>query len=152
MSIDSQNSAKISHIIGIDFGTAKIGLALADLETKIASAYKTIENDKNFIKNLAEIAEKENVKIVILGKLGDMDKKREKSLTQRAFKIEDIGIIIEKELGVRIEYQEEMFTTKMAEANLKERGAKKIKDLDNEEAARIILQDWMDNKSLEVDF
>jgi len=51
---------------------------------------------------------------------------------------------MQKELGVQVKYQEEMFSTKMAQDSLKEKGAKKIKELDNQEAARIILQSWLD--------
>ena len=45
---------------------------------------------------------------------------------------------------IRIEYQNEMFTTKMAQANLIERGVKHVSLHDDEEAARIILQEWLD--------
>ncbi len=51
-SIDSQNLPKISHILGIDFGTAKIGLALADTEMKMAFIYQNIANDKKMLENL----------------------------------------------------------------------------------------------------
>jgi len=38
-----------------------------------------------------------------------------------------------------------MFTTKIAETNLAEKGIKKIKKYDDQEAARIILQEWLNN-------
>lgn len=141
MSIDSQNLPKISHYLGIDFGTAKIGLALADAEMKMAFIYQNIANDKKMMGNLAEIVKKENVKKIILGKPGKLGGS---GLVQKSFDIEEIGKKIEKELGVPVAYQEEMFTTKMAEANLKERGAKDIRKYDDQEAARIILQSWLD--------
>lgn len=140
MSIDQQNFAEISHILGIDFGSAKIGLALADSETKIASAYKTIENNKNFLVNLGEIISRENIKTVIIGKPGYINTSVETRLIASVQKLaKDL-----EELGVVVEFQDEMFTTKMAEANLKEKGMKKLKRFDNEEAARIILQSWLD--------
>jgi len=48
------------------------------------------------------------------------------------------GKLLEKELNIKVEYQNEMFTTRMAEDNLIEKGAKNIKNLDDKEAARII--------------
>lgn len=141
MSIQPQNLPKISHILGIDFGISKIGLALADAEMKMAFIYQNIANDKKMMGNLAEIVKKENVKKIILGKPGKLGGS---GLAQKSFDIEEIGKRIEKELGVPVAYQEEMFTTKMAEANLKERGAKDIRKYDDQEAARIILQDWLD--------
>ena len=46
MSIDKKN-LNISHYLGIDYGKSNVGLALADSETKMAFAYKTLKNDKN---------------------------------------------------------------------------------------------------------
>lgn len=141
MSIDGQNSAKVSHILGIDFGTAKIGLALADTETKMAFAYAAIKNDKDFLQKLAEIIKKENVKKIILGKPGKLGGS---GLIQKSFDIGEIGKKIKKELKMPVVYHEEMFTTKMAQDNLKEKGAKNIQKYDDREAARIILQSWLD--------
>lgn len=138
MSIHHQNSAEISHYLGVDFGTSQVGLALGDSEIKIAFAYKTIANDNNFIANLKKIIAREQINIIILGSLAYAGE------SKKAFEAEKIGDELKKELGVEIEYQEEMFTTKMAEINLKEAGSKKIKELDNQEAARIILQSWLD--------
>lgn len=141
MSISKQNSAKISHILGIDFGTSKIGLALADAEMKMAFIYQNIANDKKMMQNLAEIVKKENVKKIILGKSGKMGGS---GVVQKSFNIEKIGKKIEKELNIPVAYQEEMFTTKMAQANLIEKGVKGVKKYDDQEAARIILQSWLD--------
>jgi len=47
---------------------------------------------------------------------------------------------------MEVEYQNEMFTTKIAQANLMEKGIKSIKKYDDMEAARIILQSWLDKK------
>lgn len=135
MSINSQNSAEVSHILGIDFGSSKVGLALADSEMKIASAYETLENDDQLLENLAKIIEENEVKKIILGVTDFHSQEDEK----RRF-----GKLIEEKLGVEVEYQNEMFTTKIAQANLMEKGVKSIKKYDDMEAARIILQSWLD--------
>ncbi len=129
----------ISHILGIDFGTAKVGLALADLETKIAFAYITLKNDENFLKNLTRIIEKESVGKIIIGSPGYLKQdKKEKPA-------EIFGLLIEKKFSeVSVEYQDEMFTTKMAQDNLIEKGMKRVGKIDDAESARIILQSWLD--------
>jgi len=137
MSIQSQNEAEIRHILGIDFGTAKVGLAMADSELKIASAYKTLENNKDLLDNLAEIIRANEIDMIIFGTTeynGQADDKMK------------FGKQIEQKLGIKVEYQSEMFTTKMAENNLIERGLKNVKRFDDQEAARIILQEWLDKK------
>lgn len=140
MSITSQKTAKISHILGIDFGKSKIGLALADTETKIAFAYGAIKNDKNLLKNLAEIIQKENVEKVVIGVPGYILLYDDEEYDQKS-----LGKLLETSLGIEVHFAEEMFTTKMAQDNLKQKGAKKISKIDDQEAARIILQSWLDN-------
>jgi putative holliday junction resolvase len=145
MSIYSQNLPKISHYLGIDFGTAKIGLALADVEMEMAFVYQNIANDKKMLEKLKKIVEKENIKKIIIGRSGKL---AGSGAAQKSFDIEVIGKEIEKELGVPVMYHEEMFTTKMAQDNLKEKGEKNIQKYDDQEAARIILQDWLDKIQL----
>ncbi len=139
MSIDSQNSAEVSQILGIDFGKAKVGLALADNETKMAFAYKTVENNKELVQKLAEIISKENVKRIIIGIPSYINK------GSVEYEGEKLGKLLEEILKIPVKYQNEMFTTKMAQANLIEKGAKDIKRFDDEESAKIILQEWLDN-------
>lgn len=139
MSIYSQNSAEVSQILGIDFGKAKVGLALADSETKIAFAYKTIENNKELIQKLAEIVAKENVKRIIIGIPSYINRENVE------YEGEKLGKLLEETFKITVEYQNEMFTTKMAQANLIERGVKGVKKFDDEESAKIILQEWLDN-------
>lgn len=141
MSIDSQNLPKISHYLGMDFGTAKVGLALADVEMEMAFVYQDLANDKKMFEKLAKIVEKENIKKIIIGKSGKL---AESGAVQKSFNIEEIGKKIETELKVSVAYQNEMFTTKMAQDNLKEAGVKNIQKYDDQEAARIILQSWLD--------
>ena len=145
-SICSQNNPKTSRILGIDFGKAKIGLALAEYETKMAFAYATLPNDKNFLENLAEIIKKENISKIIIGIPSYIS--REKA----EYEGKELGKLIKNIFPeIKIEYHNEMFTTKMAQANLIEKGARSIKKYDDIEAARIILQSWLDlcyNKSV----
>jgi len=141
MSISKQKSAKTSHVLGIDFGQAKVGLALADTETKIAFAYATIKNSKNLLADLEKIIEKENIIMIVIGVPGYLAVAKEKS-DQKS-----LGKLLEINTGVPIAYFEEMFTTRMAQANLKEKGAKHVSKIDDKEAARIILQEYLDKNA-----
>jgi putative Holliday junction resolvase len=137
-SIDNLNEAEISRILGIDYGQAKIGLAIADTETKMAFAFATFKNDKEFLQKLQKIIENENVKIIVLGFVRhrkDIASVREK---------EKFAEFLREKLKITVALQDEMFTTKMAQANIKQRGGKNIAAGDDQEAARIILQSWLD--------
>lgn len=137
-SIDPSNTAPLSHILGVDFGLSKIGLAIADNETKMAFAIYTLANDKFFLGRLKEIIQDKCVKTIVIGMTEHQ--KDEKSAEEKiAF-----AKMVERETGVQIVFQEEMFTTKMAQANIKMRGGRDIARMDDQESARIILQSWLD--------
>jgi len=132
MSIQASKKPNTSYFLGIDYGQSKVGLSIADSETRIAFGYGVLKNDKNIIKKITEIIEKEGVSKIIIGNSG-VETRHGVSL-------------LAKKLNIPIEYQDEIFSTQMAERNLKEKGAKGIKKYDDQEAARIILQSWLDKK------
>jgi len=138
--MSSQKESKTSHYLSIDFGRSKVGLAMADSETKIAFAHSTIDNDKNFLQKLVEIIQKNNINKIIIGIPTYINKDAVE------YEGERLGKLIKKLIDIEVEYQNEMFTTKMAQQSLIEKGAKHIKSQDDQEAARIILQSWLDRQ------
>lgn len=136
--LESENEMVLGSYLGVDFGKAKIGLAIADEETKMAFAFDTLKNDGEFLSKLKEIVLAENVKTIIMGMTAHQND--EESVQEKM----NFAQKIEKETGIKVFFQEEMFTTKMAQANIKMRGGKDIAKLDDQESARIILQAWLD--------
>ncbi|MDH4330253.1 MAG: Holliday junction resolvase RuvX [Candidatus Moranbacteria bacterium] len=129
----------MKNYLGIDWGESKIGLAFADGETKIAFSYTTFKNDRNLVNNIAKAINDKEVSVVVIGISENLK-------YEKKFKNEkELGRKLETMTGVEVKYQSEMFSTKMAERNLIERGAKKIKRFDDQESAKIILQEWLDN-------
>jgi putative holliday junction resolvase len=131
---------KTSHYLGIDFGRAKIGLAIADSETRIAFILTTLNNNKDFLSELVKIIHENEINKVIIGIPAHMNEKKVEYDGER------LGELLKKELEIEVEYQNEMFTTKMAHQNLINKGARHIKSQDDQEAARIILQSWLDKR------
>jgi putative Holliday junction resolvase len=140
----SENSIKIKYYLSVDYGQSKIGLAIADSETRIAFAYDTIKNDKDLLQNILDIVRKEKIETVVIGvpkRTGD---------NKVAYAGEKLGKALgEKEIDVV--YQDEIYSTKIARENLKEKGFKNINRFDDEEAARIILDSWMSKKLITSD-
>lgn len=137
-SMGGENMAQVSSFLGIDFGQSKIGLAIADEETRMAFALDAFKNDQSFFVKLKEIVQQKNVAKIIIGMArhsNDLQGSQEKI----AF-----GQKIENELKLPVEFADEMFSTKMAHANLKMHGGKNLAQFDDQEAARIILQGWLD--------
>ena len=130
--------ANINYFLGVDWGGSKIGLALADSETRIAFPLGILKNNKLLFKELQSIVKERNIGDVILGTLPQFYQ------SEKNFNESDISKLLRRRLGVRVHLQDEMLTTKMAQTNLVQSGAKKIASQDDQEAARIILQDWLD--------
>jgi putative transcription antitermination factor YqgF len=126
--------------LGIDWGASDIGIAFADGEMRMAFALGTIKNDRDLLPKITEMIAERNVGAVVIGIPSHVNRKEEE------YDGEKLGKAIQKLLPVRIAYQDEMFTTKMAEANLKAMGLKHVSRYDDAEAARIILQEWLDRK------
>lgn len=139
MSICNQKEPNISHYLAIDFGKSKIGLAMADSEIKIAFVYATLKNDKDFLDNLEKIIKKEQIEKIIIG---IPEYRNHEKIGYQGNKLaDDIKKLLPE---IEVEYQNEMFSTKSAQANLIEKGLKNIQRFDDQEAAKIILQDWLD--------
>ncbi|OGI25300.1 MAG: hypothetical protein A3E38_02415 [Candidatus Moranbacteria bacterium RIFCSPHIGHO2_12_FULL_54_9] len=131
----SQNT---QNYLGIDWGAANIGVALAHRETGVALPYATLPNDKDAVVALGKIIAAENIGTVVIGVPVYVHQE------DKEYPGETLGKLLAEHFSVRVAYQNEMFTTKMAEANLIERGEKGASKRNDEEAARIILQEWLD--------
>lgn len=131
----------MSKILSIDFGLRRVGLAIADSRDSIAFSTEPIKykNYLNLINILQQFINKEKYSIIVIGiPLGYEQKETQMSLQVRAF-AEDIKKDIIQE--VKIEFWNEVLTSKMAHFNLRKSRNKSSID---SESARIILQEYLD--------
>ncbi len=128
------------NYLGLDVGTAKVGIALAHEETGLALAYGIVPNDETFLETIGALIEKEAVGTVVIG-IPEHKKHEGEYLG------ENFGKELQERYGVEVVYENEMFTTKMAQENLKSTGGKGISARDDAEAARIILTSYIDKMS-----
>lgn len=61
------NSQKDEQILAVDWGDAKIGLAIARKNSLTSEPYLTLPNNSSFHKRFAEIISLENISLVIFG-------------------------------------------------------------------------------------
>ncbi len=124
--------------LGIDWGEKKIGVAVADSETKIALSLMTLPNDERLFDALAGIIAERNVREIVIGIPSHVNRERIE------YGGEVLGKLLFERFHIPIHYENEMFTTKMARAGLIERGIHgHLDDLDDREAARIILESFL---------
>jgi RNase H-fold protein (predicted Holliday junction resolvase) len=125
----------MKNFLAIDWGKAKVGVALAHAETRIAVPYGIWPVDENLWTILEEVLKTENIGTVVLGDPEHPEKSVESDLQKVEEKL--------KNLGVEVVRMNEMFTSKMAQAAHKEADKKYISAYDDAEAAKIMLADWL---------
>ncbi|MDD5071774.1 MAG: Holliday junction resolvase RuvX [Patescibacteria group bacterium] len=121
--------------LGVDWGEKRIGLALGDDETKIATPYKTVGNVEEIIKIIKE----ERVNVVVVGK--PLKMQNEKLKMQNEFL--DFLALLKKKLDIPVETVDERLSSKAADALA---GNKKEKAGRDEIAAMLILQNYLDKR------
>ena len=131
-------------IMSVDLGKARTGLALCDKTEFLASPYKVIfeKSPKKLPEKVAEAAKEANAELIVVGLPKNMDgSEGESAQNARAF-AEEIG----KLTGLETVMQDERGTTVTAHSFLNDTNTrgKKRKNVVDEVAATIILQDYLD--------
>jgi putative Holliday junction resolvase len=129
------------NYLGIDWGRSDVGVAMAESETRIAFAYAMLHNRSGVIDEIRRIVRKEAIGTIVIGLPSHVNR------DAVDYPSEKFGNALAKRVpSTRIVYQNEMFTTKLAQRNLIDRGVTHVSKHDDEEAARIILQEWLDRQ------
>jgi len=129
----------MSILLGIDYGDKRIGLALSDPEGTLARRLLTLENDGQAVQRLGELIREHGVEGIVMGiPLGFS------GASEQTAKVEAFIGRLEQALELPIARMNEILTSKMAQENLQGAGVKDIKAVLDQEAARIILQDYLD--------
>ena len=127
--------------LGIDWGEKKVGVAIADSETKIAFSLATLPNDKRLIDAIGNLVEARSVREIVIGIPSHVNRERVE------YGGEKLGKQLAERFHLPIHFENEIFTTKMARAELIERGVRGNLDAqDDREAARIILGSFLAGK------
>ncbi|MBU4339214.1 Holliday junction resolvase RuvX [Patescibacteria group bacterium] len=129
-------------ILAIDYGEKRIGLATAIMELKVALPFGIIENKgiKKLIADISEICRKEEVSQIVVGfpmGLGG-------AKTRQTEKTEKFIAALKEKIGIPIETQSEIFTSRHAHGIFKDAGVRK-KRID-ESAAVLILTDYIERQ------
>ena len=132
--------------MGIDFGLARIGIALSDDTKFLASPFETykrkgIEQD---VQHLVDIVKSKNVDEIVCGLPMNMAGEEQ----EIAKKTREFMTILNDKIGIGTNFVDERLSSLMAEEMLKEteRDWKKRKEKLDAVAASIILQDYLDER------
>jgi putative Holliday junction resolvase len=134
----------VTRLLGVDYGTVRVGLAISDADRRIASPLATYtrrseERDEQFFKRLVT---EEDIAAIVVGLPIHCDgREGQKAAEARAY-----GKWLNEATGMPILYFDERFTTVEAEAFLLEAGltSKRRKHRRDRVAAQIMLQGYLD--------
>ena len=133
-----------SRLIGLDLGSKRIGIGICDENHKIATPFKTVikTNLDDFIKQLKEIIEENNIKGIIVGNPVNMDG----SFGKSSQSVKDTVVNLEKFIDIPFTLWDERLSTVGAfniSSQLDINVSKREKDIDKN-AAAFILQGALD--------
>ncbi len=139
----------MSRILGLDYGTKTVGVAISDPLLLTAQELETITRQRpsalrHTLVRIKEICDEYQVEKIILGYPRNMD-------DSEGFRCEEtleFKKLLEKRVDIPIELLDERLTTVYADEILEESGVAKKdrKKVIDQIAAAIILQDYLDNR------
>ena len=136
----------MDRIIGIDYGSARTGLAVSDPLQIFASALETLPSAK-IIEYLQKYSASETITLFVVGMPLELDGTPSGTAHQvRSF----VGQLKKAFPGVPVEYEDERFTSVLAHRAMVDGGMKASRRRDKKEvdkiSAAIILQSYLDKK------
>ena len=146
ITIDELKNKQITktRLIGLDLGSKRIGVAISDENQKIATPFKTLQNNglKNLISDLSVIIDENKIGGIIIGNPINMDG----SFGKASQSVTDISKNISKSVNINVSLWDERLSTVGAfnlSSQLDINVSKREKKID-QNAAAFILQGALD--------
>ena len=134
-------------VMALDLGEKRIGVAICDVTRTIAKSYAVLsrKSRKEDFERYANIIADQQITLLVMGlpiPLSGLE-------GQRAAWVRDYTAELAQHIDIPIDFWDESFSTKRAEASLRARGqrGKKIKQRVDAVAAAFILQGYLDAQS-----
>ena len=138
------------RVIGLDYGSKTVGVALSDELMLTAQPLTTIHRDRptklrQTLAQIEQIIEQYDVDRIVVG----WPKKLDNEEGERCEKTKEFGDMLENRTGLEIIYQDERLTTAQADGVLEQGGIRKDKRKQyiDKMAASLILQNYLDTFS-----
>ena len=139
------------RIMGLDYGSKTVGVAISDALRLTAQAVETIERkEENKLRRtcarIEELIKKYDVEKIVLG----FPKHMNNDIGERAEKALEFGEMLRRRTGLEVVMWDERLTTVEAERTLIETGIRREhrKQYVDQIAAVFILQGYLDSRSL----
>jgi putative holliday junction resolvase len=134
------------RVLGIDYGSERVGLSLSDPLGIIAQPIEALKNDSALFIHLQQLSIRENVKLIVVG----MPFNLKGQIAQKADEVQKFIELLKAKLNVEVITYDERFTTTIAHKTMLTMGTKR-KERQKKDgridsmAAAIILQGFLDS-------
>jgi putative Holliday junction resolvase len=134
----------VNPILGIDFGRARIGLAISDELRFLAHPLETVPATKDSVKRIAEIVDQRKIDKVVVG----VPRHMSGEIGQSANEALEFAGKLREQLPCPVETWDERLTTVAANRALREAGKKtrQSRKVVDQVAAQMILQSYLDRE------
>ncbi len=134
------------RILGMDYGTRRIGLAISDPLRILATSYGVLLNGPEVLNEIRAILEREHVAVIVVGMPLSLSGRK----TAKAHEVEAFVETVRKGCRAEVVFWDERFTTSMARQSLLIMGTKKKERREksgriDSMAAAIMLQGFLDS-------
>jgi putative Holliday junction resolvase len=144
--LEARMTTSPKYILALDYGTSRIGVALASTAARLPEPLTTIYNDPKLFDNIRQIAKEQDISQVVVGLPRDMRGER----TQQTALVEAFVDKLAKEIELPIEAQDEAVTSIKAEEELVSRNKNYTKEDIDALSAAYILEDWLKDHDQEI--
>lgn len=127
------------RVLGIDYGKKKVGVAIGDMDLKVASPVTVWKNDgeKSIVDRIADFVGEENIGMIVVG----VPKKGDGDLTEQGKINERFAIRLAASVNVPVQTLDESFTSVESKRLQTEYGTDVKEDA---LSAMLIVQDFFD--------
>lgn len=98
------------RLLGIDYGTKRVGVALTDPAGAMAFPHATYANDRELVEKIIDLCKEKEVEGVVVGKSDNLD--GTPNTVQKD--IDAFVAVLQAELAIPVEYEPEQFSTQAA--------------------------------------
>jgi putative Holliday junction resolvase len=134
------------RVLGVDFGSQRVGLSLSDPLGIIAQPIEALKNNSSLFTHLQQLSTRENIKLIVVGMPFNLKGQQ----AQKANEVQKFIELLKAKLDIEVVVWDERFTTTIAHQTMLAMGTKK-KERQKKDgridsmAAAIILQGFLDN-------
>ena len=130
------------QIMALDYGDARVGVAMADENIKIAIPYGALENTEQLLTEILKLALNNNIVKIVVG----YPRNQSGEPTAQTEKVEQFFSQLEEVFDGEMVFKDESLTSVLAEERLKSYKKPYSKGDIDAHAATIILEDYLEGR------